>query len=101
MQQARRPRCRRPGTSSSRPRLSAVENASGIDVPLPATALKSAVGEAAVSMIRLPLSWGEHLWDFRHPLDFLGADGGGGIGSGPGMAVGAALALRDSERLPV
>ena len=54
-------------------------------------------------MIRLPLSWGEHLWDFRHPLDFLGTDGGGGIGSGPGMAVGAALALRDSGsgRLPV
>ena len=25
---------------------------------------------------------------FPHPLDFLGADGGG-IGSGPGMAVGA------------
>ena len=69
--------------------------------PLLAAALKSAVGEAPVSMIRLPLSWGEHLWDFRHPLDFLGADGGGGIGSGPGMAVGAALALRDGDRLPV
>ena len=58
-----------------------------------ATALKEALAGAPVSMIRLPLSWGEHLWDFRHPLDFLGADGGGGIGSGPGMAVGAALAL--------
>ncbi len=66
-----------------------------------ATALKAALGDAPVSMIRLPLSWGEQLWDFRHPLDFLGADGGGGIGSGPGMAVGAALALRDSGRLPV
>jgi len=66
-----------------------------------ATALKEALAGAPVSMIRLPLSWGEHLWDFRHPLDFLGADGGGGIGSGPGMAVGAALALRDGERLPV
>src|SRR5262249_10158151 len=38
---------------------------------------------------------------FRHPLDFLGADGGGGIGGGPGISVGAALALRDSGRLPI
>jgi thiamine pyrophosphate-dependent acetolactate synthase large subunit-like protein len=66
-----------------------------------ATALREALADSPVTMIRLPLSWGEHLWDFRHPLDFLGADGGGGIGSGPGMAVGAALALRDSGRLPV
>jgi thiamine pyrophosphate-dependent acetolactate synthase large subunit-like protein len=83
------------------PPLSALETASIIEVPLLATALREALAGAAVSMIRLPLSWGEHLWDFRHPLDFLGADGGGGIGSGPGMAVGAALALRDGERLPV
>ena len=54
-------------------------------------------------MIRLPLSWADGLWEFRHPLDYLGTDGGGGIGSGPGMSVGAALALRDSgsSRLPV
>jgi thiamine pyrophosphate-dependent acetolactate synthase large subunit-like protein len=83
------------------PPLTALDSAAGIDVPLLATALKAALAGAETSMIRLPLSWGEHLWDFRHPLDFLGADGGGGIGSGPGMAVGAALALRDSERLPV
>ena len=31
----------------------------------------------------------------------LGGDGGGGIGGGPGMAVGAALALRGSGRLPI
>ena len=85
----------------SPPPLSALETASIIEVPLLATALKEALAGAPVSMIRLPLSWGEHLWDFRHPLDFLGADGGGGIGSGPGMAVGAALALRDGERLPI
>ncbi len=83
------------------PPLSALKTASTIEVPLLATALKEVLGGAPVSIIRLPLSWGEHLWDFRHPLDFLGADGGGGIGSGPGMAVGAALALRDGERLPV
>ena len=85
------------------PPLSALDTASIIEVPMVATALKEALGDAPATMIRLPLSWGEHLWDFRHPLDFLGTDGGGGIGSGPGMAVGAALALRDtgSGRLPV
>src|SRR6185437_8665561 len=43
------------------------------------------------------------LWPVRHPLDTLGGDGGAGIGSGPGMAVGAALALRDrgDGRLPL
>ena len=38
---------------------------------------------------------------FRHPLDYLGYDGSGGIGSGPGQAVGAALALRGSGRIPI
>jgi len=61
------------------------------------------LGDAAATMIRLPLSWADGLWEFRHPLDYLGTDGGGGVGSGPGMSVGAALALRDSgsSRLPV
>jgi thiamine pyrophosphate-dependent acetolactate synthase large subunit-like protein len=83
------------------PSLSALEAATTIAVPHIATALKAALGDDPVSMIRLPLSWGDGLWEFRHPLDYLGTDGGGGIGSGPGMAVGAALALRDSGRLPV
>ncbi|MGC2522536.1 MAG: thiamine pyrophosphate-dependent enzyme, partial [Stellaceae bacterium] len=85
------------------PPLSALDAAQIIEVPMLATALKQALGDAPATMIRLPLSWGEHMWDFRHPLDFLGTDGGGGIGSGPGMAVGAALALRDtgSGRLPI
>jgi thiamine pyrophosphate-dependent acetolactate synthase large subunit-like protein len=87
----------------SLPPLSALNTARIIEVPMLATALKEVLGDSAATMIRLPLSWGEHMWDFRHPLDFLGTDGGGGIGSGPGMAVGAALALRDtgSGRLPV
>jgi thiamine pyrophosphate-dependent acetolactate synthase large subunit-like protein len=83
------------------PPLSELETADIIEVPHLATAMRAAVGDAPVTMIRLPLSWGEYMWDFRHPLDFLGTDGGGGIGSGPGMAVGAALALRGSGRLPV
>ena len=53
------------------------------------------------SYIRLPLGWPGEFCRFAHPLDYIGFDGGGGIGSGPGMTVGAALALRGSDRLPV
>ena len=66
-----------------------------------AVALRHAVGGRAVSLLHLPLSWDGASWPFRHPLDFLGSDGGGGIGGGPGISVGAALALRGSGRLPV
>jgi Thiamine pyrophosphate enzyme, C-terminal TPP binding domain len=47
------------------------------------------------------LDWGGADLVVDHPLDYLGQDGGAGIGSGPGMAVGAALALEGSGRLPV
>lgn len=55
------------------------------------------------SYLRLPLGWPGSCCCFISPHDYIGFDGGGGIGSGPGMAVGAALALRDmnSDRLPV
>jgi thiamine pyrophosphate-dependent acetolactate synthase large subunit-like protein len=66
-----------------------------------AVALRSAIGERPISFSHLPLSWNGASWPFRHPLDFLGSDGGGGIGAGPGIAVGAALALKSSGRLPV
>jgi thiamine pyrophosphate-dependent acetolactate synthase large subunit-like protein len=85
------------------PPLSALDETSVIQVPHVATALREVLGDAPATMIRLPLSWADGLWEFRHPLDYLGTDGGGGVGSGPGMSVGAALALRDSgsSRLPV
>jgi thiamine pyrophosphate-dependent acetolactate synthase large subunit-like protein len=70
-------------------------------VPHLAAVLRRAVGARAVSLLHLPLSWDGAFWPFRHPLDFLGSDGGGGIGGGPGISVGAALALRGSGRLPV
>ena len=54
-----------------------------------------------VCLVRLPIGWNGMYRDFVHPLDYLGADGGGGIGSGPGMCVGAALALQGSDRIPV
>jgi thiamine pyrophosphate-dependent acetolactate synthase large subunit-like protein len=92
-----------PGPRSGPLSLSALDETSIIQVPHIATALHEVLGDAPTTMIRLPLSWADGLWEFRHPLDYLGTDGGGGVGSGPGMSVGAALALRDSgsSRLPV
>jgi thiamine pyrophosphate-dependent acetolactate synthase large subunit-like protein len=66
-----------------------------------AAALKVAVGESDVTLVHLPLGWSGDLWHFRHPLDFLGSDGGGGIGAGPGLTVGAAIALKGGPRLPI
>ena len=54
-----------------------------------------------VSLTHLPLSWNGAWWPFRHPLDFLGSDGGGGLGAGPGNTVGSALALKGSGRIPI
>jgi thiamine pyrophosphate-dependent acetolactate synthase large subunit-like protein len=92
-----------PGSRPAPPPLAALDETSIIQVPHIATALHAVLGDAPTTMIRLPLSWADGLWEFRAPLDYLGTDGGGGIGSGPGMSVGAALALRDSgsSRLPV
>jgi thiamine pyrophosphate-dependent acetolactate synthase large subunit-like protein len=66
-----------------------------------AEALRDALAGAPACLVRVPLGWGGADLEMGHPLDYLGMDGGAGIGSGPGMAVGAALALEGSGRLPV
>jgi thiamine pyrophosphate-dependent acetolactate synthase large subunit-like protein len=66
-----------------------------------ACALRRAVGDRTVSLLHLPLSWEAAWWPLRHPLDFIGSEGGGGVGGGPGVSVGAALALKGSGRLPI
>ena len=64
-----------------------------------ADALRDALGDEPACLVRLPLGWHGADLDAAHPLDYLGMDGGAGIGSGPGMAVGAALALENTGRL--
>jgi acetolactate synthase-1/2/3 large subunit len=56
---------------------------------------------APACLIRTNLGWPGGAHPFMHPLDYLGYDGGAGVGSGPGMSVGAALALKGGPRLPV
>ena len=66
-------------------------------------ALAMAFNEAAagrnVCLARVPITWEPGYRHWRHPLDYLGGDGGGGVGAGPGLTVGAALALRGTGRL--
>lgn len=85
---------------AARPRA-AGDGADDIHMALLADTLSDCLDGSAACLIRLPLGWSGDLWHFEHPLDYLGYDGGAGIGSGPGMAVGASMALKDSDRLPV
>jgi len=75
------------------------------DKALTIRALADAFNEATVGLdvciSHLPLGWNGAYRHFRHPLDYLGANGGGGVGAGPGMTVGAALALKGTGRLVV
>ena len=66
-----------------------------------AAALRQATENQPVCWISLPRGWPSEQVDFRGPLDYLGKDGGGGVGAGPGVAVGAALALQETGRLPL
>ncbi len=66
-----------------------------------AAALAEARGGRELTLTRVPLGWASDAWEFRHPLDYLGNDGGGGLAAGPGNAIGAALALMGSGRTAV
>jgi thiamine pyrophosphate-dependent acetolactate synthase large subunit-like protein len=64
-----------------------------------AQAFNKATEGQEVCLTRVPIGWNSRYRVFRHPLDFLGSDGGGGLGAGPATTIGAALALRGSGRL--
>jgi len=66
-----------------------------------AVALEAATRGVDVCYTRFPLGWNGAYSHFRHPLDYIGHDGGAGVGSGPGMTVGAGLALNGSSRIPI
>ena len=64
-------------------------------------ALAKARGSHAFTIAHVNLGWGGDIYQFRGPLDYLGGDGGAGLAAGPGLTVGAALALKDSGRIVV
>jgi benzoylformate decarboxylase len=55
----------------------------------------------SVTFARLPIGWPGEAYEFDGPLSFLGNDGGGAVGTGPGHTIGAALALKDTNRLTI
>ena len=57
--------------------------------------------ERPVTFARLPLGWPGEAQQFEGPLSFMGNDGGGAVGTGPGNTIGTALALRDTNRLTI
>ncbi|MEW5424804.1 thiamine pyrophosphate-binding protein [Amorphus sp. 3PC139-8] len=83
------------------PALGAPAPETELDIMVLAGALGAGLEGECASIVRLPLGWAGESWHFRHPFDFLGSDGGAGIGSGPGMLIGASLGLKDKGRLPV
>ena len=54
-----------------------------------------------VSFCTLGRGWPIDFWPFQNGLAYLGKDGGGGLGSGPGLSVGSALALQGMGRYAV
>lgn len=66
-----------------------------------ATEIMALLAGHDVTFIRFPLGWPRIACRFDHPLSYLGKDGGAAVGVGPGNAVGAALALDGTGRLPV
>lgn len=93
-----------------KPRAASVVPAKPLTLPPPtdpltlsgvAHALNAAIKGIDVCFTRVPLGWNGAYTHFRHPLDYIGYDGGAGVGSGPGITVGAALALKGSGRIPI
>jgi len=66
-----------------------------------AVSLNRIMSDRKTTIIRVPIGWPGDLLHLRDPLDFLGNDGCAGLGAGPGIAVGASLALKDSGRIPI
>lgn len=51
-----------------------------------------------ITLANVARQWPVDLWPWRSPLAYMGKDGGGGIGSGPSISVGVALACADMGR---
>ncbi len=82
--------------TDSTPLARATDN--GISAADIGAALEAMRARHAITLARVPIAWPGDCFAFTGPLDFLGYDGGGGLSSGPGNTIGAALALRATSR---
>ena len=83
------------------PRSPALERCDTMSVLAISQALNAASEGMDLCLTRMPFGWNGDYRPLRHPLDYIGQEAGGGVGAGPGIAVGAALALKGSGRVPV
>jgi thiamine pyrophosphate-dependent acetolactate synthase large subunit-like protein len=89
------------GSAATRPAEVTTPSSDVVSIRALAEAFNAASEGLPVCLTRLPLGWSGAYRHVRHPLDYIGQEGGGGVGAGPGVTVGAALALKGSGRLPV
>jgi thiamine pyrophosphate-dependent acetolactate synthase large subunit-like protein len=74
-------------------------NGAGITMEQVASALRAEFNDPDnVTFCTLGRGWPIDIWPFRNGMAYLGKDGGGGLGSGPGLSVGAALAVQAAGR---
>ena len=92
-------RARPAAVSQARP--SSAKSDEALSIRELANAFNDATAKLDVCIARLPLGWNGGYRHFRHPMDYLGGDGGGGVGAGPGLVVGTALALKGQKRMAV
>jgi thiamine pyrophosphate-dependent acetolactate synthase large subunit-like protein len=77
-----------PSTDSSRIRMQDVAKALRAQFPDP----------DKVTLASVARQWPTDFWPWRSPMAYMGKDGGGGIGSGPSISIGVALACADMNR---
>ena len=94
-------KARAAGAHEPLPHKKPVASADAVSLTGVADAVNKATRGTDVCLAHLPIGWGGANCHFAHPLDYLGAEGGAGVGSGPGIVVGAGLALKGSGRLCV
>jgi thiamine pyrophosphate-dependent acetolactate synthase large subunit-like protein len=77
-------------------------NGAGISMDQIATTLRDQFNDPEnVTFCTLGRGWPIDLWPFRNGMAYLGKDGGGGLGSGPGLSVGSAVALQRQGRYAI
>jgi thiamine pyrophosphate-dependent acetolactate synthase large subunit-like protein len=83
------------------PRAPLPPSSDALSIRTLADTLNAVVARRDICLTRVPLGWHGAYRHFRGPREYIGLEGGGGVGAGPGITVGAALALKDSGRLPI
>ncbi len=85
------------------PAIADVASSGEISLPDMAAVYLDVTKDMKILLAGNPIMWPNDALVCDHPLDQLGGTGGGGLGGGPGLAVGAALAIKHtgSDRICV